>query len=308
MPRRPPRDAEIVDVAAELRGEAPRKPLDQRIAIRVRADRGKCGAIGNVVHDSHNRAVSGAVYGKVRDLDRGRSIHDRTAEHAAPGVGIPKVETAFHLALGPVAECIGFATVAEIEAEVAEQLEVAGDLGCAPDLRCRLADVVVAGVDQTLGITALGTAAGGIGLFELEAQVGESEVRERQADVGGYCHGAAVAFEVGSPLAFDGGALGILLEYEVHDSGDGVGPVLGRCTVPEYLEAVQGDGRYRRQVGALGPAGDSGAEERDDRRPVTTLAVDENQRGIRGKRSQGRRANERRGVADRLLGDVVRRH
>ena len=223
-------------------------------------------------------------------------------------MGIPKVEAAFHLPLRPVAEGIGLAAVAEIEPEVAEQLEVARYFRGAPNLRSGSSNVGVAGVDQCLGVASLGAAAGRVGLLPLEAQVGEADVGEGEADVGGEGHRTAVAFDVLAPLGVNHRSLGVFPEYEVHDPGDGVGPVLSRCPVPEYLESIQRNRWYGRQVGSLGTARDPCAQQCDDRSPVTAFAVNENERGIRGQRPQRGRTNEGRGVADGLLGDVVRRH
>ena len=82
---------------------------------------------------------------------------------------------------------------------------------------------------------------------------------------------AAIVIALPSPSKWDphlpsiGGTVGVILEDEVHDPGDGVGPVLGRCAVAEHLESIQGDGGYGRQVGPLRTAGDPRAEQCDYR-------------------------------------------
>ena len=111
-----------------------------------------------------------------------------------------------------------------------------------------------------------------------------------------------------SPLTFNHRAVVILLEHEVHDSSNCVRPILGRSSIAEHLKAIQSNGRYGRQIGALGSAGNTCAKQRDNRSTVTALAVHQNQGGVGGQRSQGRRTDERCGIADRLLRDVVRRH
>ena len=190
----------VGDEAAELRREAARELLVQCVAVGVRADGGQRVGVGHVAADRYRRAVAGAVAGQVGDPYRAQAAVDEvlrnnrevfvgaggfpvavspsvifilkhgaavginfgTGEDAAASVRITIVEAALHLPLGPVAEGVGLAAVAEIDAEVAEQLVVAGNLGLTPDLRGGGAHVGVAGVDQALSVRTLRAAAGGI--------------------------------------------------------------------------------------------------------------------------------------------------
>ena len=285
--------------------KAARKLLVEGVAVGVGPHGGHAGGIGHVVADGYGRALVGQIAGEIGDLHRGLAVHLRPAENAAAGVWITEVEAAFHLALRPVAEGVGFHAVAEVDAEVAEQLEVVGILGRAPDLRRGLAHVGVARIDEPLGIAPLRAAAGGIGFLPFETEVGEAVFRQGQADVGGERQGIAVALVVAAPLGIHGHAGIVFLEHEIHDAGDGVGAVLGGCAVTQHFEPVQGNGGNHRYIRTLGTARDACPEQGDDGGPVAALAVHQHQRGVRRQAPERCRANEGRRVADRFLADVV---
>ena len=302
-------EADVIDIAAELGREAAGEFFDQRVAIGIVADRGEGVGVGHVVGDADCRTVAGHVAAQVGHLHRGAAVGQRGAEkHAAPGVGVAEVEAAFHLPLGPVAEHIGFGAAAEVDAEVAEELEVVGNLRGAPDLRRRLAHAGIAGVDKALGVGALNAAAGGVLLLEFKADVGEAGVAEAETRVAGDCQRVAIALEMAAPLGVEGEARIVFLEHEIHDAGDGVGAVLRRGAVAQHFEPVKGDGRNHRQVRALGAAGNPRSEQGDDRGAVAALAIDEHEGGIGRQRAQGRGADQRRRVGNGLLGNIVGRH
>ena len=262
-----------------------------------------------MIDNAHRRAIAGHVSGQIGDLDRRCAVFEhRTAKNAVSGVRITKVEATFNLSLGPVAEHVGFGAVPQVNTEIAENLEIVGDLRRAPDLGRRLAHTGVTGIDQVLGVGSLDAAAGRIGFLEFETDIAETGVAEPESGVAGDRQRIAVAFEVAAPLGVKGEARIVFLEHEIHDAGDGVGTVLRRGAVAQHFEPVQRDGRNDRQVGALGTAGDARSEQRDYRGAMAALAVDEHEGCVGRQRTQGRRTDQGRRVGDWFLGDIVGRH
>ena len=73
-------EAQVVDEAAELRGEAAGELLDQRVAVWVAGNHGPCSRVGYVVDDPNDRAVAGQVVGNVGHFDgpsHARAVRDR---------------------------------------------------------------------------------------------------------------------------------------------------------------------------------------------------------------------------------------
>ena len=241
---------------------------------------------------------------------RGRAVFKRVApEHAAPGVGVTEKEAALHLALRVVTEGVqprldGL----KVETKVAEEFIVVLDLRRAPDLRRGPSYVLIARLDQSPRIVALHAAASLVGIHELEAEVGKSVLGQRQAQVGRHVHLVTVPMIVLTPACVYRQALRVFPEPEIQDAGDGVRAVLSRRAVTQYFHPLECNGRDHRNIGRMRPVRNTASQEGDHGGAVAAFAVDQHQRRVRRQPAQVGRANERCGVANRLLVDVVGRH
>ena len=306
----PERQAPVFGLGAQPRGEAARKRLGQRMAVVLALQRGQRGrAALRVVAGENGGTVTGpAVRRQVGDQHGvvgpapGRGEHAGARDRTAP---VPRVR---NLALRPVAERVRMVGVAQVEADVAEELVVVFHVRRAPRLHRRPADVVVAVADQIQRVAALHAAVGGVGIRELEAQVGEAGVGQRQAEVGRGAHQVAVAVVVLPPAGFERAALGRVAQHEVEHAGHGVGAVLGRGAVAQHFHPFERDGRDGTDVGPVRPVGHPEGEEADRGGAVPAFAVDQHERGIRRQAAQLGRADQRVDVADGVLADVVGRH
>ena len=193
-------------------------------------------------------------------------------------------------------------------AEVDPRLQVVRDLGRTPDLGGGRTDRRVVGRDQSGCISPLNGAVGGILVAVLHGDVGEPGLAERQTEVSGHRQGVAVTFVEAALLDLDAAAGTVVLQHEIQHAGDGVRAILCRSPVAEHLDLPQRDARDGPDVGPLGAVGEASAEPGDDRAPVPALAVEQDQGVVRCQAAQVGRTRDRRGVADRLRVDVVRRH
>ena len=137
---------------------------------------------------------------------------------------------------------------------------------------------------QERGVGTLYAAAGGGRVAVLRAEVSEAETAQRQPDVPRHGVRLAPAVREASPAHLDGPAGTVVPELEVHDTGDGVGAVLGRSPVAQHLDLAEGDGRNAGQVRPLGAVGVAVSDPEDGRRPVSPLAVDQHE-GVVGRQS-----------------------
>ena len=145
-------------------------------------------------------------------------------------------------------------------------------------------------------------------LAVLETEVEETLAGERQTDIAADCVGGAVPGVVTAVARLDARAVVGVVEDEVDHAGDGVGAVLRGGAIAQDFHLLQRTRRDRRNVRSLRAVGDAIAEPVDDGSAMPALAVHEDQRVIGRKAAQVRRPDDRRGVADGLRVDVVRRH
>ena len=252
-------DAPVLHVAAEAWGEAARKlgvehgamvgqrhvrVIGRRVLLHFRA------AAGQPVFEQISALRDGPRVEIVSDVDNFVEVAG-TAEHPVARIGIPEVEAALDLALRIVTEGIHAAVdLLQVQAQVAEKLVVVLNLGRSPDLRRRPTHIHVTGLDQTPCVAALYATAGFVHVIELEAEVGEAILGQRHPEVGGHVHLVAVAVVVLAVARLHGQTLGVLPEPEVQHAGNSVRAVLGRGSVAQHLNALQGNGR---DVGDIGP-------------------------------------------------------
>ena len=166
----------------------------------------------------------------------------------------------------------------------------------------------IAAGDQALRVVPLDAPGGRVGPAPLRADIGETAVADRHADIAGESMFGAVALIGLAPLGFRHAAVGPVLEDEIDDAGDGVGAILRRGRVAQHLDALERDRRDHADVGTLCAVRNAVTEKGDDRRAVAPLAVDEHQSLVGAEAAQIGGADERRLVADRLRVDVVRRN
>ena len=106
------------------------------------------------------------------------------AEYARAGVWISEEESPVHLLAGVVRMSVELEAIAEQVAEIAEELEVVVDFRRAPDLG-RIANIPVAGRDQSRRVATLDAAIARRGVAVFEAEVGKPGGAERQPHVAG---------------------------------------------------------------------------------------------------------------------------
>ena len=182
----------------------------------------------------------------------------------------------------------------------------------------------VAAVDHRRRTAVIHGPIGGLRAAVLEAEIhepfgaerqthvtGESVVRTatadaiaRAADGTARARVAVVLVEVlaGTELHAAPGA-GVL-QLEVDDAGNGVGTVLRGRAVAQHLDLPQSDGGYGGQIRPLRSVGNTIAQPGDYGRAVAALAVDEDQRVVRGHVAQVGRPHDGGRVADGLGVDV----
>ena len=312
--------AGVGDGATEAGREPAGKRGDEREAVRICLHRRDVARIRHVAHDPNGRTVARyTVRRQIRNLHRvvGRAVnrHRVAPEDAVAGVRIPIVEAPLNLSFGKVAEGVGLPTLAEIDAEVAEQLEIVVNLWRAPNHHVGMEhvtvvlvrDVAVAGAKQRQGVVSLLRAVCAPGRPVFEAEVGETRFRERQSDVGSDVGGLAVAFVEPAPANVHLSTVPVVPELEVDDAGDGVGAVLRSRSVSQHFHPLECDGWYDRDVGAMRTVGDAIAQEGDDARAMSALAVHQRQGCVGRQPPQTGRPHQRGGVVDGLLVHVVRR-
>src|SRR5688572_23462092 len=192
---------------------------------------------------------------------------------------IAVVETAVDFARAVVAERVELHVVGDVDPRVRKELVRILDLGLPPDLR-RIQDGCVACRSDRGCVVALNAAIRRIRLVVFEAQVREAVRTERQADIRRGQHRRAVALIERAVARSDRSAFGGILQLEIDDAGNRVGTVLSRRTVAQYLYRLQRDAWNRADVRTLCTVGDAVAEEVDDARTMTPLAVHEYQRVV----------------------------
>ena len=102
---------------------------------------------------------------------------------------------------------------------------------------------------------------------------------------------------------------GILAQAVVQHAANCVRPVLSRRTFAQDLKVSNSDGRNCRNVSPLRTEAECGvaaAVDLDQRRTVVALAVEHDEDVIGWKTAQRRRANEGRGIGNRVLADIER--
>ena len=166
----------------------------------------------------------------------------------------------------------------------------------------------VAGRDEGERIAPRRRPVGRVRAAVLQAEVGEPGVAERQADVAGEPGRLPVAGAVHSGVDLDGAAAAGVLELEVQHPGDRVRAVLRCRTVAQHFDLAQRNGGDGGDVGTLRAERNAvAAVPVDDRGTVAALAVDEDQRVVRGEIAQHGGADQRRAAADRLAVHAERR-
>ncbi len=195
-----------------------------------------------------------------------------------------------------------------------------------PQTRDVVAHVGVAAVDHRRRTAVIHGPIGGLRAAVLKADIHEPFGAERQTHVTGEsvvhtatadavaraadgtarARVAVVLVEVlaGAELHAAPGA-GVL-QLEVDDAGNGVGTVLRGRAVAQHLDLPQSDGGYGGQIRPLRPVGNTIAQPGDYGRAVAALAVDEDQRVVRGHVAQVGRPHDGGRVADGLGVDVER--
>ena len=232
-------------------------------AVRIGGHRGQRIRVRHVVHDIDRGAVGGQVRGQVGHQNRWGAVHNRPAEHPAPGVGVAENEVAFGLAFGIVAECIQAVPIGQVEAQVAEEFIVVLYLRRTEDLRRRPTYLVIAGGDQIQCVAALHAATGLVNVHELEAEVGKAGSRQRQADVARNTHFVAVAVIVLAPASFQQSPLGVVAQHKIQRTGNGVGTILRRSTVTQHFQPLERNGRDYRNISTLRSIRNAAAQEGD---------------------------------------------
>ena len=147
---------------------------------------------------------------------------------------------------------------------------------------------------------AQGVLAGAVGFLAIavfDAEVDEAVVAEFEAVVQAAVQHGAVAFAGLAGLEEDLGFLGLLLQHDVDDAGDGVGTVLRRGAVAQHFDALDRGDRDGVDVGTGRAAGD-GLLHVHQRLLVAALAVDQHQHLIGSEGAQGGRAQDVGAVAD----------
>ena len=273
--------------------------------------------------------------GEIRDLAVGvvhveqrGGVKSGTAEDPASRVWIPEVKATGHLAGRVVAVTVELKTIVEQMAEVCEQLEVVVVSRRPPNLR-RVAQIRIACVDDVQGVLALDGTVSRCGGAVLHAEVSETVRSKREPDVAGYGKRSAVSadsvtrvldvaddarparrrvprigIEEAPGLDFQAASRGIVLQLEVHDSGNGVRAVLRRRAVAQHLDLPNGNRRNDGDVRPLRAVGDAISQPSDDRRAVAALSVDQDQRMVGRQVAQVNRTDDGPRIADRLSVDV----
>ena len=106
-------------------------------------------------------------------------------------------------------------------------------------------------------------------------------------------------------VAADGGALDVVLEDEVHDPGNGIGPVDGGSAVLEHFDARDGVDRDHVEIDELDRAERGRAAALRERRGGDAAAVQEDERGIRAEAAERDGGGARRGGVDAVFAEAV---
>ncbi len=281
------RDRCIYNLATELRCKAARLQQVEGPAVGIRIDRSEPGRIGGVktavtrrIQKVYNRAGDAVIARAEREVSHEDGIAGAVID-AATCERVTEEEAALNFAFAPVTEDIGFAAVTEIQPGICPQAEMVANFRRSPDLRSRLTHGGVAGRNQCGRVVALNAAAGRVGFFPLTRHVEVTGIGQWQAPVEAHRGTGAVTFKGFAPAAFEQRAVRVVTQHKVDHTGDGVRAVLGRRAVAQDFDLLDGQAGDVGQVRSLRTVGDTAAQERNDRRAVHALAVDQHQRAVR---------------------------
>ena len=191
--------------------------------------------------------------------------------------------------------------------EVGHQAEVVADFGIAPT-KGRIRHVRPPGVGVCLPARGLLRPDGGAAVLELSAQGKAARIAHPKSGDAGYSNGFAVTLVVLAGLHRDAPHGGVVVQSEIDDAGDGVGPVLRRGPVAQHFHRIQRDRRDVRDVRPLRAAIDAAREIWNVRGAVPAFPIDEHQRLVCPQTAQVRWPHQAGSAAQRVGGNREGRH
>ncbi len=184
-------------------------------------------------------------------------------------------------------EAIDLAGLGNGHIEACEQAPVVLDGRLTPTL-CRVRNALRTQLLERPRIESLHGAHGLVGIAVLERRKCATAFSQGQPAAECDSLAAAVAFVKLADPVFGAESAGLVAGHEVDDAGDRVGAVLRRRAIAQDLNAIDAGRRDDRCVRSLRTAERAG----EDGAAMQPLAVDKNERVIRGQAAQRRRAHQ----------------